>query len=99
VVVYEAMAGGLPVVTPIRNTAIPEVLTENEAYFVADAADPGSTLRFRAHPGRSCQRGTSSAGDGEQGPPVRPAPVQRRHAAEFVLPASSVDTREATNDG
>jgi glycosyltransferase involved in cell wall biosynthesis len=33
-VIYQAMSAGLPIVTPIRNTAIPEVLAPNDAYFV-----------------------------------------------------------------
>ena len=41
VVVYEAMAAGLPVITPIRNTAIPEVLTGDDAFFISiESWDP-----------------------------------------------------------
>jgi glycosyltransferase involved in cell wall biosynthesis len=33
-VIYQAMSAGLPIVTPILNTSIPEVLAPNDAYFV-----------------------------------------------------------------
>ena len=39
-VIYQAMAAGLPVVTPVRNTSIPEVLARDDAYFVERQNSP-----------------------------------------------------------
>lgn len=40
-VIYQAMAAELPVITSIRNTSIPEVLAPNDAYFVKQQNSPG----------------------------------------------------------
>jgi glycosyltransferase involved in cell wall biosynthesis len=42
VVVYEAMAAGLPVVTVHEHTSIPEVLPRERAWYVDDRADAGA---------------------------------------------------------
>lgn len=39
-VIYQAMAAELPVITSIRNTSIPEVLAPNDAYFVKQQNSP-----------------------------------------------------------
>jgi glycosyltransferase involved in cell wall biosynthesis len=39
-VIYQAMSAGLPVVTPIRNTSIPEILARDDAYFVEQQNSP-----------------------------------------------------------
>lgn len=39
-VIYQAMAAELPIVTSIRNTSIPEVLAHNDAYFVEQQNSP-----------------------------------------------------------
>jgi glycosyltransferase involved in cell wall biosynthesis len=39
-VILEAMAAGLPIVTTTARTAIPEVLSEDDAYFIRSAQDP-----------------------------------------------------------
>jgi glycosyltransferase involved in cell wall biosynthesis len=45
VVIYEAMACGLPIVTPTRATAIREVLGPDEAYFIDEPDDVGAYVR------------------------------------------------------
>jgi glycosyltransferase involved in cell wall biosynthesis len=43
-VIYEAMAAGLPVVTPTHNTSIPEVLPASDAYFIEHQGEVGEYL-------------------------------------------------------
>jgi glycosyltransferase involved in cell wall biosynthesis len=40
VLIYEAMVAGIPIVTSTRDTAIEEVLTPDEASFIAKPTDP-----------------------------------------------------------
>ncbi|MFP2907726.1 glycosyltransferase family 4 protein [Pyxidicoccus sp. 3LFB2] len=40
VVIYEAMAAGLPVVASVKNTSIPDVLSPKEAWLLADPSGP-----------------------------------------------------------
>ncbi len=43
-VIYQAMSAGLPVVTPIRNTSIPEILTHDDAYFIEQQDSPAEYI-------------------------------------------------------
>lgn len=44
-VIREAMAAGLPVLTPVRNTAIAEELPPDVGYFIDDRSDPEEYVR------------------------------------------------------
>jgi glycosyltransferase involved in cell wall biosynthesis len=45
IVLYEAMAAGLPVITTTRDTSIPDVVSEDEAFFVRDQKDVSEYVR------------------------------------------------------
>ena len=45
VVGYEAMACGVPMITPTRNTAIPEVISPEDAYFIENRRDLDAYVR------------------------------------------------------
>lgn len=48
-VIYESMAARLPIITPTRNTSIPEVLTGQDAYFVEQQGSVAEYLSALEH--------------------------------------------------
>jgi glycosyltransferase involved in cell wall biosynthesis len=65
VVVYEAMAAGLPIITPTRDTAIGEVLSPDDAYFIADSTNVDEYVatfaKILSNPGDARGRGQRCA--------------------------------------